>query len=253
MRLATFNVLHGRSPVDGRVDLDRFAAAVAALDADVLALQEVDLGQPRSHRADLTQVAAAAMGAREHRFAATLHGLPGAWWAPVRPPRRWAYGIALLSRFPVDEWRVVALPRKAPVTWVPHAARWSDRLVRDEPRAALAAVVGSPLGQVTVVNTHVSFLRGWNTHQLELVLDGVRDMPRPLALLGDLNMPPTLAASTTGMRALATAPTYPVAAPARQIDHVLADGALRATAPARSVDTGLSDHRALVVDVTRDG
>ncbi|WP_414638374.1 endonuclease/exonuclease/phosphatase family protein, partial [Actinomycetospora sp.] len=48
MRLATWNVQHGRSHEDGRVDLDRFAAAVGELDADVLALQEVDRVQPRS-------------------------------------------------------------------------------------------------------------------------------------------------------------------------------------------------------------
>ena len=48
---------------DDKVDVDRLAAAVASLDADVLALQEVDRDQPRSHLADLTAVAAEAMGA----------------------------------------------------------------------------------------------------------------------------------------------------------------------------------------------
>ena len=32
MRVATFNILHGRSPVDDRVDIDRYAAAVRALE-----------------------------------------------------------------------------------------------------------------------------------------------------------------------------------------------------------------------------
>ena len=36
MRLATFNVLHGRSLADDRVDKERFAEAIASLDADVL-------------------------------------------------------------------------------------------------------------------------------------------------------------------------------------------------------------------------
>ena len=81
MRLATFNILHARSLADGQVDLDRFAAAVRDLDADVLALQEVDRDQPRSHGADLTVLAAEAMGAPEHRFAAVLHGEPGLWTA----------------------------------------------------------------------------------------------------------------------------------------------------------------------------
>ena len=48
MRLATFNILHGRGMGDGVVDLDRLAAAVRSLDADILALQEVDRDQPRS-------------------------------------------------------------------------------------------------------------------------------------------------------------------------------------------------------------
>ncbi len=45
MRLATFNLLHGRSLADGLVDPARLTAAVAALDADVLALQD---GRPAS-------------------------------------------------------------------------------------------------------------------------------------------------------------------------------------------------------------
>ena len=49
MRLATFNILHGRSIQDGVVDLDRLADAIRLLDADILALQEVDRDQPRSH------------------------------------------------------------------------------------------------------------------------------------------------------------------------------------------------------------
>ena len=102
MRLATFNILHGRSLTDGRVDLDRFADAVRRLDADVLALQEVDRAQARSHGADLTAVAADAMGAPHHRFVATLHGEPGLWVAGTgeEQPDTAAYGIALLSRRP---------------------------------------------------------------------------------------------------------------------------------------------------------
>ena len=81
VRFATWNISSARSPADGRVDLDRFADAVAALDADVLALQEVDRDQPRSHGVDLTKAAAEAMGAQHHVFAPTLHGTPGRRWS----------------------------------------------------------------------------------------------------------------------------------------------------------------------------
>ena len=36
MRIVTFNILHGRSLLDDTVDVDRFAAAVRGLDADIL-------------------------------------------------------------------------------------------------------------------------------------------------------------------------------------------------------------------------
>src|SRR5689334_5448742 len=82
VRLATFNLLHGRSLSDGAVHAERVAAAVSELDADVLALQEVDRAQPRSGLLDLTVIAAEALGAPTHRFAAAVAGTPGETWHP---------------------------------------------------------------------------------------------------------------------------------------------------------------------------
>lgn len=251
VRLATFNILHARSPADGRVDLDRFAAAVRLLDADVLGLQEVDRDQARSHGADLTSIAAQAMGAPAHRFVATLHGAPGLWVAGTgaHQPRGAAYGIALLSRHPVREWRVLTLPvlrRRAPVRFP--GRRWPE-LVRDEPRAAIAAVVEVPGGPLTVVCTHLTFIPRWNGMQLRRLVRQVQDLPRPLVLLGDLNLDGGQPAQLTRMVPLATAPTYPTGRPVRQLDHILGEGAVAPAGPAEAVDLGLSDHRALVVDV----
>lgn len=252
MRLATFNILHARSLGDGQVDLDRFTTAVRDLDADVLALQEVDRDQPRSHGADLTVLAAEAMGAPEHRFAAVLHGEPGLWTAATgdHQPATASYGIALLSRYPVREWRILNLPvlrRRAPVLWPGN--RW-PALVSDEPRAALAAVVQGPGGDVTVVATHLTFIPGWSTRQLRTLVSHVAGLPRPLILMGDLNIGGDRPARVSGMRPLATAATFPVSHPLRQLDHILADGPVEPVGAARAIDTGLSDHRALVVDVT---
>lgn len=250
MRLATFNILHGRSPADGRVDLDRFSGAVRDLDADVLAMQEVDRDQPRSHGADLTAVAADAMDAPEHRFVATLAGTPDLWSAATGElqPRTAGYGIALLSRLPVLSWHALALPalRGRVPLMVPDRRR--PVVVKDEPRAAVAAVVEAAEGPVTVVATHLTFIPGWNAVQLRRIVRLVRELPRPVVIMGDLNLDLAAAVRLTRMRALATEPTYPVHQPVRQIDHIVADGPIRATG-ARSVDTGLSDHRALVADV----
>ncbi len=65
MPVVTFNILHGRTVGDG-VDPERLQECVRRLDPDVLALQEVDRGQPRSGHADLTAVAAEAVGAVAH-------------------------------------------------------------------------------------------------------------------------------------------------------------------------------------------
>ena len=145
MRFATFNILNGRVPTDQHVSLDGLVESVKRLDPDVLALQEVDHNQHRSDHADLTAIAADAMGAREHRFVAALagsHGATGATWLAAtgeEHPDSAAYGIALLSRYPVHGWEVIRL---APVP-VPVPMRFGGRLrpylVRDEPRVAVVA------------------------------------------------------------------------------------------------------------------
>jgi endonuclease/exonuclease/phosphatase family metal-dependent hydrolase len=122
-------------------------------------------------------------------------------------------------------------------------------LVRDEPRVAVAAQVETPEGGLTVANTHLSFIRWWNRRQLRHLVRSLATARRPLLLTGDLNMGAARAASLTGLRSLAAHPTFPANEPREQIDHVLADGAVRAQAfEVRRLP--LSDHRALIVDLT---
>ncbi len=102
MRMATFNIRHGRSVHDGQANLERLSSCIRRIDADVLALQEVDCDQPRPS-VDLTAIAAAAMGATAHRFAAAIAGTPSATWMAATgsdQPGNGAGGISLLSRYP---------------------------------------------------------------------------------------------------------------------------------------------------------
>ncbi len=249
MRLATFNVLHGRSPADDRVDLPRFADAVATLDADVLALQEVDRGQPRSGGADLTELAAQAGGYEHARFVPALSGLPGTW-RPARDvgsPDEPAYGVALLSRLPVRSWRTVHLPALRVSVPVWFSGRRRPQLARDEPRVAAVAHLETAGGPLTVVSTHLSFLEGWNVLQLRRLVRALADEPR-LLVTGDLNMPPHRARRASGLRPMAPGMTFPAHAPLRQLDHVLGRGGLEG-ADARVWDLPLSDHRALSLEV----
>ena len=255
VRLATFNLMHGRSVRDGIVDPDRLRAAAAAVDADVIGLQEVDRAQPRSGHADLTAVVADALGATHSFFVPALVGTPGETIRTATDADADGlhplYGTALVSRWPVVEWRVVRLPG-APIR-SPIMAPGRIVFLRDEPRVLVAAVVESPIGLMTVASTHLSFVPGWNVRQLRSVIQALRAMPAPRLLLADLNLPGSLASTFSGWRRLGQRPTYPSPTPRLQFDHILLDPQGGATVPpVVSVTTPIvpiSDHRPLIVEL----
>lgn len=253
MRLASFNVLHGRSLADGTTDVERLAEACASLDADVLALQEIDRNQARSGHVDQTAEVARRTGAAACRFEPALIGEPGATWRAAEDGDRAGeagYGVGLVSRLPVRAWHVLRLRAakvRAPVA-VP-GGRGRFILLPDEPRVALAAEVDAPAGPIVVATTHLSFVPGWNLAQLRQVTRFLAGLGPPCVLLGDLNVPGGLPARVTGWRPLARVRTFPGAKPSMQIDHALGHGLLPLVRDASAVALPLSDHRALVLDL----
>jgi endonuclease/exonuclease/phosphatase family metal-dependent hydrolase len=261
LRVGTLNLASGRG-TDGRVLTEQgLAAAVADLDADVLALQEVDAGQPRSGGTDQAAVVAAAFGALDWRAAATLRGTPspfrGTWTAAdpeaLRGPGGGVagptYGIALLSRRPVRGWAVLGLgtgrarlPLRAPD---PATGRLRTWWVPDEPRTAVAAC----LDGLTVVATHLSFSPPTAVRQLRRLRRWAAALPGPVVLAGDLNLPGGVPARLLGATRLVAGASFPAHDPRLQLDHVLALGraATGRDAEVRALPVG--DHRALTVTV----
>ena len=266
-RVATVNLLHGRSLQDGLVSTDRFTAEVAGLRADVVGLQEVDRGQPRSGHVDQTQEIASAMaeassGPAFYRFVPAIIGEPGGRWTAARntdpssgddlgPTERLApsYGIGLISRVPVQSWHVIELrhaPVKSPIV-MPGTRR--PMLLADEPRRAIAAVFAEGTAPFrTVATTHLSFVPGWNIRQLHLVQKALLELPGPRLILGDLNMPAGVVRLATRWTSMVRAPTFPSPDPKIQFDHMLTDDSRKRPRSSEIVHLMFSDHRAVVAD-----
>ncbi|MFJ8043498.1 endonuclease/exonuclease/phosphatase family protein [Kitasatospora sp. NPDC096147] len=272
VRLATFNVLHGRVPGDdgSPVAVEPLVEAVAALDAEVTVLQELDRRQPRSGRTDQARVVAEALGVADWRYASAFHARarPGRSWARARtapglrvygPPGTGpggelpSHGIALLSRLPVRHWRARRLAEPPVAAVLPATGRAGLRVVRDHPRVALAAVLEGRRGPFTAVALHLSFVPGWNVRQLLAVRSWIEDLPRPHVLLGDLNLPGRVPAAVLGRDWCGTArtPTFPAHRPRLQLDHVLTSGLgpHGPLPPVRVPRPTVSDHLPLVVEL----
>ena len=112
---------------------------------------------------------------------------------------------------------------------------------------AVAAVLDGPFGEFTVCNTHLSFIPGWSALQLRRLVRSLTGTREPLVLSATSTWSGARPRGSAGCAPIASAPTFPVADPRRQIDHVLVRGGLRATGAAEAVRLPLSDHRALVV------
>ena len=217
LRLATYNVQHGRRP-DGEVDIDLLARSCAALEADVLGLQEVDVNLRRSHDADTAAAVADACGM------AFVFGEAIA----IRGGR---FGNALLVRGVIEDVEVLPIPDA-------------------EPRSAIVARATIEDGsQLSVATTHLG-LRGAAAAELPLVFDAMARRAAPRVVLGDLNLDPEVVeplAVAAGFECVPSDATWPAKHPRRTIDYVLLDG-LRATTTVVA-PLPVSDHRALVVEV----
>ncbi len=218
VRVGTFNIRHGETRA-GAVDLRQLVTACRRLDVDLLALQEVDRWMRRTRCADLAGRVARGTG-MARAFAPALRL---GWFG--------RYGNAVLVRGAIGDVEAVALPSATEARGAVVASVW---------------VGGRPL---SVAATHLSVNLEERDDQLDAVLDVLAGRPLPRLLLGDLNGPAEDVGercARAGLRLAAAGPTFPAKSPTKQIDHIGYAGLELVSAEV--VDTGMSDHCAIVAE-----
>jgi endonuclease/exonuclease/phosphatase family metal-dependent hydrolase len=240
LRVVTWNIFAGND-LDRQSNLARVASVLDSLRADFVLLQEVDRGTARSGRVDQPAVLAELTGM--HVVFGRAMDFDGG-----------EYGIAILSRWPVLSSRLVPLSVDRP-------SELAERYY--EPRVLLHVVADGPDGEINLLNTHVDHGREpvFRHPQLFGLLAWMADsVPRDAftVLGGDFNATPASAeiralgvAFTDAWRACGDGEglTFRSDRPDRRIDYVLLAGA-HCTA-AWVLDSRLSDHRPVVVDILR--
>ncbi|HLK99458.1 MAG TPA: endonuclease/exonuclease/phosphatase family protein [Myxococcaceae bacterium] len=229
LRVMTFNIQSGVRGLEGVAEVIRQARP------DIVALQEVDLGSRRASGLDQAAVLAQRTGLTHHAHFRTTDLYGG------------AYGIALLSRFPVEALAQYPLP-------VPRGA---------EPRTVAHAVLHVAGREVSVYLTHLirrPFNADSRLRQSVLIAGLLARDSRPKLLMGDLNDDPgsrpvrllrrdlTDVFAATGQGPDGTYPLPLPFSPALRIDYVLACDAF---VPLRSrvLRVAASDHYPVIADV----
>lgn len=267
MRVATWNLLHGIQLLDP-LNVPNLAEVASLIPTDLIGLQEVDRQQTRSNFEHQTKTVADAMGLPFWIFAPAVTGTPGETWEGATDTHIHSndqlddndqphYGIGLASCYPlknIEVMRFKAAPFSLPLL-VPSDPRPRMIKVADEPRVAIIADVETPLGTITVANTHLSFVPGYNVKQLRKLTKHLSNRSNPVIILGDFNLPGKIANLVSRWDSLATSPTYPTFKPRIQFDHIIAQGLSdetikRARDSVEVMPLAISDHCALVVEIT---
>jgi len=237
LRVLVYNI-HAGKDAQGVDNLERVAEIVRDTRADVVLLQEVDVGTRRSGNVDQPARLRELTGYHV-AFGKTLDYQGG------------LYGIAVMSRWPIDSSRVTSLPIHPPQL---------RSGVSYEPRGALRAFIRAPAGALVVVNTHLDASRddAYRRQEARTII-AIADSLRPAGLLlvgGDFNSEPGSAVQ----QAVAAARlrdawtlcgegagfTYPADSGTKRIDYLYLPPSA-GCARAEVIATRASDHRPLLV------
>lgn len=240
LRVMVYNI-HAGKDASGVDNLERVAQIVRDTRADVVLLQEVDVRTTRSGNVDQPARLRELTGLHV-AFGKTLDYQGG------------LYGIAILSRWPIDSAGITSLPIDPPQL---------RSGVSYEPRGALRAYISSPHGPLIALNTHLDASRDDHYRRQEIrTIIALADTARPrghLLVGGDFNSEPASAvqhaATLAGlfdawqMCGDGNGNTYPADSAVKRIDYLYLEAGTKC-ARAEVIATQASDHRPLLVRVS---
>jgi len=237
-RIVTYNV-HRCVGNDRRLDVSRVADVLAALEPDIVALQELDVGRARTGGVDQAHDIAQQLDMVCHFHAALK-------------VEEELYGDAILTAYPEKLIQVGPLPGHPLMPLL-------------EPRGALWVEVDIDGAPVQIINTHLGLVPREQQIQAALLAGPAwLEHPRfkgPRILLGDFNATATsvvyrtLTAKLAAARRLsprkAPTSTFPSQLPVLRIDHLFVSPEVRVRdvfAPYEPRTRVASDHLPLIMD-----
>ncbi len=238
LRVMTYNV-HSCIGMDGKVSPRRIARLIAQSGADIIALQELDVGKFRSGKQDQAHAIAQEL-AMEFHFHSVMN------------LEEEKYGNAIISRFPMRLVQADKLPRLWPQS-------------KNETRGALWVEITVGDLALQVINTHLGLSAKERFAHIQTLL-GPQWLGHPqcrgsVIFCGDLNAgpgSPTYKAIVSRLRDVqiefsAGRPqkTWSSIYPLRRIDYIFSHGDLPVTfvhVPRTQLSTVASDHLPLIAD-----
>jgi endonuclease/exonuclease/phosphatase family metal-dependent hydrolase len=242
IRVLVYNI-HAGKDASGQPNLERVAALIKSTAADLVLLQEVDRGTKRSGQVDQITILGNQTG-YSTAFGRSLDYDGG------------LYGIAALAHGSMTNLATESLPIEPP------QARAGGSY---EPRAALMLVASTRIGPLNALNTHLDASRDehYRLQESRHVLQLMRRMTAngwPGMAGGDFNAEPGSGTyrqvRDDGLRdawmecGAGEGFTYPADKPIKRIDYLFLTAQL-ACSHAEVIDSRASDHRPLLVTVTR--
>ena len=235
LRVMTYNV-HRCVGVDKRLNVERVAEVIDAMNPDVVCLQELDVRRMRTSNVDQAHRLGELLQMRSH-------------FHPAMRIEEEEYGDAILTHLPERRVRVGSLPEYKRVPGL-------------EPRGAVWIAVDVGGVELQIINTHLGLIpREQHRQAAALLGDWMAEdaWKAPAILVGAMNATPRSTTYRMFSAALRDAqdhrvptPTFPSRFPFMRIDHVFMTGGIKVIGVEVPFDTKskiASDHLPLVVEL----